>query len=133
MTIKLTPKQEGFCLSYIETGNASEAYRLNYGVEKMKPESVNRMAAELLNNLKITSRLAELQKGHQERHNITIDSLTDRYNKAETFAYSRGNPAAVVSSITALARLHGLIVDKKQIGGDPDNYMPVTINVNVVD
>ena len=51
---KLTPKQEGFCLSYVEIGNASEAYRLNYNAEKMKPESVNRMAAELLNNLKIS-------------------------------------------------------------------------------
>ena len=40
----LTPKQEGFCISYIETGNASEAYRLNYSVEKMKPDTVNRKA-----------------------------------------------------------------------------------------
>ncbi len=40
----LTPKQKGFCISYIETGNASEAYRLNYSVEKMKPDTVNRKA-----------------------------------------------------------------------------------------
>jgi len=61
---KLTPKQEGFCLSYIETGNASEAYRLNYDAENMKPATIKVKASELLNNGKVTARLAELQKGH---------------------------------------------------------------------
>ena len=32
---RLTPKQEGFCQNYIETGNASEAYRLNYNAQNM--------------------------------------------------------------------------------------------------
>ena len=50
---KLTPKQESFCLSYIETGNASEAYRLNYDTENMKPATVNRNAKALLDNNKI--------------------------------------------------------------------------------
>jgi len=42
---KLTLKQEGFCRSYIETGNASEAYRLNYNAEKMKPATVKKEQA----------------------------------------------------------------------------------------
>ena len=78
-------------------------------------------------------RVTELQEHHQERHDITIDSITAKYLKAEKFSYEKENPAAVVSAITALARLHGLIIDKKQLGGDPDNPLPVTINVNVVD
>ena len=41
MAKKLTPKQESFCLAYIETGNASEAYRQAYDVgPKTKPETV---------------------------------------------------------------------------------------------
>ena len=36
----LTPKQENFCLAYLETGNASEAYRRAYDVANMKPESI---------------------------------------------------------------------------------------------
>ena len=31
-TVKLTPKQEKFCQVFIETGNASEAYRQAYAV-----------------------------------------------------------------------------------------------------
>lgn len=31
----LTIKQEAFCQAYIETGNASEAYRTAYAADKM--------------------------------------------------------------------------------------------------
>jgi len=57
----LTPKQENFCLKYLETGNASEAYRRTYNVENMKPESVNRKAKELIDNVKIAARIKEIQ------------------------------------------------------------------------
>ncbi len=73
---KLTPKQEGFCQSYIETGNASEAYRLNYNAGKMSEAAINVAAHELLNNPKITLRVAELQQHHQERHFVDADRLT---------------------------------------------------------
>ena len=59
---RLTPKQEKFCLKYVETGNASEAYRQAYNARGMKPETVNRSAFELLENRKISARVAELQK-----------------------------------------------------------------------
>lgn len=58
----LTPKQEKFCLAYLETGNATEAYRRAYSSEKMKPESINRTAKALLDNVKIAARLEELTK-----------------------------------------------------------------------
>ena len=56
----LTVKQEKFCQSYIETGNASEAYRQAYSASKMKPETVNRTAKELLDHPKITARINTL-------------------------------------------------------------------------
>lgn len=58
----LTIKQEKFCLLYVETGNASEAYRKAYNAAKMKPETVNRKAFDLLQNGKITARIAEIRK-----------------------------------------------------------------------
>lgn len=60
--VSLTPKQEKFCHAYLKAGNASEAYRLAYDAEKMKPETINRTAKELLDNPKIAARLAELNK-----------------------------------------------------------------------
>ena len=45
---KLTPKQEGFCRSYIETGNASEAYRINYSAENMSQDTIKVKASLML-------------------------------------------------------------------------------------
>lgn len=58
----LTPKQENFCLAYLETGNASEAYRRSYDAENMKPQTINKRASELLDNGEIAGRLAELNQ-----------------------------------------------------------------------
>jgi phage terminase small subunit len=46
--INLTIKQDNFYLSYIETGNASEAYRRSFNSAKMKPETINRAAKEIM-------------------------------------------------------------------------------------
>ena len=40
--MKLTPKQEKFAQVYVETSNASEAYRQAYDALKMKPETITR-------------------------------------------------------------------------------------------
>lgn len=70
---KLTIKQENFCNYYIECGNASEAYRRAFSCEKMKPETINRNAFDLLNNSKIATRIKELQAQLQKKSDITKD------------------------------------------------------------
>lgn len=57
----LTQKQENFCLKYVETGNASEAYRFAYNAEKMKHETVNNKAYLLLQKDDIRVRVEELK------------------------------------------------------------------------
>jgi phage terminase small subunit len=60
-TDKLTPKQERFCLLYIELGNAAEAYRRAYACANMAPGSIHREASLLASNPKVTQRLAQLR------------------------------------------------------------------------
>lgn len=60
--MSLTPKQEAFCLAYLETGNASEAYRRAYNASKMKPNSINVNASKLLADAKVALRLKELNE-----------------------------------------------------------------------
>jgi len=115
MTKKLTPKQEGFCLSYVETGNASEAYRVNYNAEKMGEPSLNVAAHELLNNGNITVTLEQLQEHHQQRHNVTVDSITDELDTAIKLAKKEVKPAAMIAGILGKAKLHGLITDKQKV------------------
>ncbi|MHB1910414.1 MAG: terminase small subunit [Nitrososphaerales archaeon] len=61
MSHKLTQKQEAFVLTYIETGNASKAYRQTYKATKMKENTINRCAFELLQNPKIATRIDALR------------------------------------------------------------------------
>ena len=71
----LTPKQEKFVQLYLETGNASEAYRRAYDAVGMKPETVNVKAHELLKNGKITARVEELQEELRKKADIKKEEL----------------------------------------------------------
>lgn len=107
--MSLTPKQEAFCMAYLETGNASEAYRRTYNVEKMKPESINRKAKELLDNGKIAARLDELRKSTMKRHQITIDDLIRELEEARSAALTAETvqSSAAVAASMAKAKLLG--------------------------
>lgn len=114
--MELTPKQENFCLKYVETGNASEAYRLVYNSQKMKPESVNRKAKELLDNVKVSARISALQAEHTERHKLTVDTLLDELEEARKVAKEKENANAMVTATMGKAKLLGLdkqVVDIK--------------------
>lgn len=113
--IKLTAKQENFCLAYIETNNASEAYRRSYSADKMKPESVNESASRLLADVKITARVAQLREPIIERHNVTVDSLIAELEEARLAALGAETPqsAAAVGATMGKAKLCGL--DKQVI------------------
>lgn len=71
----LTPKQERFCQAYIKTGNATEAYRAAYDCGRMKPETVNRAAKQLLDNSKITTRIKELQAQYIRQNDLSPDKV----------------------------------------------------------
>ena len=45
--LKLIKRQEGFCQSYLETVNATEAYRRHYKTDNMKPCIVEKKVCEL--------------------------------------------------------------------------------------
>ncbi len=106
----LTIKQEAFCQAYIETGNASQAYRTAYAADKMKTDSINRKAKELIDNGKIAARVAELQEEIKERHNVTVDSLIAELEEARQAALSAETPqsSAAVAATMGKAKLTGL-------------------------
>lgn len=58
---RLTPKQESFVRFYIETGNASEAYRRAYNASRMSDNAIHVAACRLLQNSKVALRVSELR------------------------------------------------------------------------
>ena len=66
----LTAKQEAFCRYYVDTGNATEAYRMSYDCSKMKPETIWSNASRLLASSKVSARISEIQQEYAERSKV---------------------------------------------------------------
>ena len=113
----LTAKQEAFCLAYVQTGNASEAYRTAYAAENMKPETIWREAHVLASNPNVSTRVIELQAMASERALVTVLSLTHELEEARALAMQEAMPSAAVSASMGKAKLHGLLVDKAEHTG----------------
>lgn len=111
---KLTPKQENFCLHYLELGNASEAYR-NAGYSKgMSDKTVNEASARLLKNSKVIARLNELRKPIVEKTMITVEDLVKELEKARKAALSAETvqASAAISATMGKAKLLGFGSEK---------------------
>ena len=77
---KLTPKQNKFAEEYVNTGNASEAYRRAYDVgADTKLETIASKASHLLAEYNISTRVKELQKQQVEEFKITRKDVADGY------------------------------------------------------
>lgn len=104
----ITPKQENFCLAYLETGNASEAYRRAYDAGGMSQNALNREASLLVDNPKVAQRLIELREPIMKRHAITVDDLLRELEEARALAMSIESPAPAVSATMGKAKLLGM-------------------------
>ena len=116
---ELTPKEVQFTLAYVETGSAAKAYRRAYD-HNGTDATARRAAYDVLHRPRVTHEIARLQEAHQIRHGITVDLLTDELETARLCAMDRGQVAAAVTAIMGKAKLHGLLVDRKEIGQSPE-------------
>lgn len=136
--LTLTPKQERFCQLYIELGNASEAYRQSYDADSMNENTVNRKAKELLDNGKITARLDQIRKGHQTRHNLTVDDLLAELEDARKLALDikiqeKPQVSAAVAATMGKAKLLGLDKHIVELTGKDGTDLEIKIIREFVD
>lgn len=124
----LTTKQENFCQKYVETGNASEAYRYGYDTSRMKPESVHRKAKELMDNGNVAARIAELKQRAAVKHDVTVATLLRELEEARTIALSCETPqtSAAVSATMGKAKLCGLDKQLIELSGEVNNKVTLT-------
>ena len=128
MTETLTPKQVVFAMVYVETGNASEAYRTAYDVASTTTDNtINSQAWKLRKKPKIAQRILELQESMRKRHEVTIDGLTKELELARLKASESGQASAMVAATMGKAKLHGLLTDKKEITSPDETIKPTTI------
>ena len=124
----LTVKQENFCKAYVELGNASEAYRRSYDASRMKTESINRKAKELIDNGNVAARIAELKQRAAVKHDVTVATLLRELEEARTIALSCETPqtSAAVSATMGKAKLCGLDKQLIELSGEVNNKVTLT-------
>jgi len=69
----LTQRQEAFCLAFVETGNASEAYRRAYKPKCMSAKSIHEKASHILAQGKVKARVAELRGEAADKAVFTLE------------------------------------------------------------
>jgi len=106
----MTPKQELFAQVYLETSNASEAYKRAYNTQA-NANTVNRKASQLLKHPEVIKLLADLQALHRQRHKLTIDDLLQELEQSRLLALENIQCSAAVTATMSKAKLLGL--DKK--------------------
>lgn len=111
----LTPKQENFCIAYIETGNASEAYRRAYNADKMSDKVINNKASILLARGDIGVRVTELRQPIIQRHNITVDDLLAELDENRKAALSAETVQSAAATAATMAKAKLLGFDKQVV------------------
>ena len=120
--MKLTPKQEKFAQVYVETSNASEAYRQAYDALKMKPETITRKAFDLMQDGNVTARLKEIREELAKASQIDLKDLLEELEQARQAALGCESPqsSAAVAATMGKAKLLGLdkqIIDHQSSDG----------------
>ena len=115
--MSLTPKQEAFCLAYLETGNASEAYRRSYSAENMSEPVIHNKASALLGKGEVRVRLEELRAPVAKAAQMTLEShladlkmLRDKALQAEQYS-------AAITAETNRGKAAGLYTEKHELTG----------------
>lgn len=111
----LTQKQEAFCIAYIETGNASEAYRRSYAADKMAESTIWRKAKEVLDNGKVAARIAELRAPAVKNAQITLEQHLNDLKRLRDLAESNEKYGPAIQAEMARGKASGLYVDKVEV------------------
>ena len=126
--MSLTLKQENFCLAYIETGNASEAYRRAYNAGDKSLNVIGVRASELMSNSKISVRIAELRAPVIANAQITLEQHLKDLKRLRDLAESSEKYGPAIQAEMARGKVSGLYVDKVDLKGD----MQINANLEIL-
>lgn len=77
---ELTPKQEKFVEVFLETSNASEAYRQAYDVgENTKATTIKRRAHDVLNDSNVKATIADRKEKTRKKYDLKRDDIIQMY------------------------------------------------------
>jgi phage terminase small subunit len=114
MTKPLTVKQQRFVEEFLCDSNATQA-SIRAGYSKKTAKDIG------CENLAKPNITAAIEAGHKilrERCAVSVESLTEDLESARLLAMAdKKGASAAVSAIMGKAKLHGLLIDKKELTG----------------
>lgn len=113
----LTLKQENFVLAYLETGNATEAYRRAYKPKTTNEATLNRTAKDLVDNPKIAARVAELRAPVIEKAQITLERHLSDLKELRDLAQNEKKYGPAIQAEIARGKASGLYVESHEHTG----------------
>lgn len=112
----LSQKQLDFCEIYIAEGNATKAYRMVYAQsDDTKSATCVRGGKQMLKNYRIRAHIERLREMNRKRLGITINTITEQLLHAYDMAVDQQNTGSMIRASTDLAKLHGLVVEKREV------------------
>lgn len=110
----LTLAQELWCMRYIECGDAKQAYLAAFGIEAT-PTAIKKLI-ELPAAIKRVSHLYNMRVAvMQNSCRVDVDLLVRELEQARQIAIAEREPSAAIAATMGKAKLHGLLVDKREI------------------
>ena len=115
MDRKLTPKQNKFCLELLKHFNASQA-AIDAGYSK---NTARQSGYQLLTNIYIQQKLAELTAKQAEKAEITIEwiiqELKQMYERCQSTLTAPGAIAGATKQLELLGRHIGMWIDRSEL------------------
>jgi hypothetical protein len=121
---KLTSKQEAFCQAICDGMNQSDAYRHAYDAGKMKPETIQVKASELMVNGIVKVRVKELRGKIEKRVLITREGVLHGIMATIELAKLNNKPMEIYK---------GYEIINKMMGYDAPQKLEVTQKKNIAD
>lgn len=112
-------RQELFAQNLVKGMPQNRAY-IKAGYTANTPQTGWSNASRLIRDDKVSNRIEELLRTTETELKVTVESMTNLYADLLNGARSAGNFNAAKGAADSLAKLHGLMIDRKEAGGPGD-------------
>lgn len=118
MPVLENPKHERFCHLVIEGARKGLSQGAIYELAgyKARGHSAEQLGSQLLKNVEIQQRIAELSAPAVRKTQITAESLLNTLEANILAATEKGQHGAVNGSVALMAQLRGLLIDRVEVG-----------------
>ena len=107
----LSQMRDNFCLEFVKSGNASDAYRKSYSCENQKEATVNNNAYKLMQHSEIITRIKELR---DKAESIAIMTIEQRKEMLSRFAWEEESDKAM-KAIDLLNKMDSVYIQRQDV------------------